>query len=103
MFDMLGRRPALGRGFEAADAEEGNQLDIVLLSNSFWQQRFGGDPAVVGRKITLDGRACLHGGGRDAAGLCLSTAGQRDAVDSAASPDLRDGAAATRRNHRAAA
>lgn len=56
MFDLLGRRPALGRGFETADAEEGNQF-VVMLSDAFWRQRFGGDPAVVGRKITLDERA----------------------------------------------
>lgn len=53
MFDLLGRRPALGRGFVAADAEEGNQY-VVMLSHAFWRQRFGGDPAVVGRKLMLD-------------------------------------------------
>ncbi len=56
MFDLLGRRPALGRGFEVADAEEGNQF-VVMLSDAFWRQRFGGDPAVVGRKLTLDEHA----------------------------------------------
>jgi predicted permease len=56
MFNLLGRRPALGRGFEAADAEEGNQF-VVMLSDAFWRQRFGGDPAVVGRKLTLDDHA----------------------------------------------
>jgi predicted permease len=55
MFDLLGRRPALGRGFEATDADEGNRF-VVLLSDAFWRQRFGGDPAVVGRKLTLDER-----------------------------------------------
>jgi predicted permease len=53
MFDLLGRRPVLGRGFDAADAEEGNQF-VVMLSDAFWRQRFGGDPAVVGRKLLLD-------------------------------------------------
>ncbi len=56
MFDLLGRRPALGRGFEAADAEEGNQY-VLMLSDAFWRQRFGGDPAVVGRKLTIDDHA----------------------------------------------
>jgi predicted permease len=56
MFDLLGRRPALGRGFEAADAEEGNQF-VVMLSDAFWRQRFGADPAVVGRKLTLNDHA----------------------------------------------
>ncbi|MEO6567915.1 MAG: ABC transporter permease, partial [Opitutaceae bacterium] len=53
MFDMLGRRPALGRSFEAADAEEGNQF-VVMLSDSFWRQRFGADPTVVGRKLMFE-------------------------------------------------
>lgn len=56
MFDMLGRRPALGRGFEPGDADEGSQF-VALLSDVFWQTRFAGDPAVIGRKITLDDRS----------------------------------------------
>jgi predicted permease len=53
LYDLLGRRPALGRGFQPGDAEEGNHF-VILLSYRFWQQRFGGDPGIVGRKITLD-------------------------------------------------
>lgn len=50
---LLGRAPALGRWFTAEEAEEGNQF-VVLISHRFWQQRFGGDPEILGRRIMLD-------------------------------------------------
>lgn len=53
LFDLLGRTPALGRSFAPSDAEEGS-LPVVMLSDGFWRRRFGGDPEVVGRQITLD-------------------------------------------------
>ena len=43
---------AYGRGFTAADTG-----DVVVLHHQFWQKRFNGDPAIVGRGIDLDGRA----------------------------------------------
>jgi predicted permease len=52
---LLGRAPALGRWFGADEAEEGNQY-VVLISHRFWQSQFGGDPNVLGRKLTLDDR-----------------------------------------------
>jgi predicted permease len=53
LFDLLGRAPALGRAFAPADAEEGSP-PVVILGDGFWRRRFGGDPGVVGRRITLD-------------------------------------------------
>jgi putative ABC transport system permease protein len=52
--DVLGADARLGRllqpGDELPDAEP-----IVVLSEPFWRRRFGGDPAIVGRAIRLDG------------------------------------------------
>jgi putative ABC transport system permease protein len=53
-FDALGVRPIVGRMFTLADSASG-QTNIAVLSESFWRTRFGGDPAVVGRTIVLDG------------------------------------------------
>ena len=30
---------------------------MVVFSHNFWQRRFGGDPAIVGRTVTLNGHA----------------------------------------------
>jgi putative ABC transport system permease protein len=47
--------PALGRTFTAEDDAAGAP-DRVILTHGYWQRKFGGDPAVVGRPITVDGR-----------------------------------------------
>jgi putative ABC transport system permease protein len=55
-FDVLGVRPALGRGFVQGEDAPGGE-DVTILSYSLWQSAFGGDPAIVGRPVLLDGRA----------------------------------------------
>lgn len=57
-FEVLGVAPALGRHFQDADDREGAPL-VVMLSDGLWRRRFGGDPAIVGRVITLDERSAL--------------------------------------------
>src|SRR5262245_9451733 len=54
-FDLLGSKPALGRTFGTADAAAGSN-DLIVLSHAFWQRRFSGDPAIVGRTITANHR-----------------------------------------------
>ena len=54
LFDTLAVRPALGRFFSAPEEETGRD-NIVVLSHGYWQQHFGSDPSVVGKKILLDG------------------------------------------------
>ena len=54
-FSTLGVEPVLGRSFAAEDDRPGGP-NIILLSHAFWQKRFGGDTAIVGRAITLDGK-----------------------------------------------
>jgi putative ABC transport system permease protein len=56
LFDALEVRPVLGRGFTVEDETIG-QHRVVMLSHSFWQSRFGGDPSVVGRTVSLQGNA----------------------------------------------
>jgi hypothetical protein len=52
-FSVLGVEPLLGRSF--LPEEERRDAQVVLLSHGLWQRRLGGDPQIVGRKITLDG------------------------------------------------
>jgi hypothetical protein len=52
-FRALGVPPALGRDFDAAD-DRPNGPQVAILSDGLWQRRFGADPAVIGRQITLD-------------------------------------------------
>jgi putative ABC transport system permease protein len=54
IFDLLGVTPALGRPFSANDDKTGG---VALIGYALWQRRFGGDPAVVGRAVTLDNRS----------------------------------------------
>jgi putative ABC transport system permease protein len=53
-FDVLGVAPALGRGFAAGDSEPGAPLSLVIGWDLF-QRRFGGDEAIVGRRVEVDG------------------------------------------------
>jgi putative ABC transport system permease protein len=53
LFPLLGLQPALGRGFAQAENKPGGAR-VILLSHSLWRRRFGGDPAIVGRELTLD-------------------------------------------------
>ncbi len=54
LFSVLGARPERGRTFyPGEDAAE--QDNYVILSHALWQQRFLGDPAIVGRSIELEG------------------------------------------------
>jgi len=47
--------PALGRLFTRADDTPGAP-QTVLLSNAYWRKKFGAEPNVIGRSITLDGK-----------------------------------------------
>jgi putative ABC transport system permease protein len=53
---LVGVRPVLGRDFLPAEEKPGT-APVILLSYQLWQSHLGGDPAVIGRSITLDGRS----------------------------------------------
>ena len=53
-FSVLGRPPMLGRDF-AADDDVPNARRVVLIGDGLWRRRFGADPGVVGRVVTLAG------------------------------------------------
>jgi putative ABC transport system permease protein len=57
-FDVLGIRPALGRGFTRADEQPGGGPGgfKVVLGYSFWQSHFNRAEDVIGRVLMLDGR-----------------------------------------------
>jgi putative ABC transport system permease protein len=47
-------KPVVGSYFTDADAREG-ATPVVVLSTALWNSRFGGDPAIIGKTITLNG------------------------------------------------
>jgi predicted permease len=51
----LGLKPELGRFFTAEEDDPGNH--VIILSYDTWQAQFGGDPAVVGSTVRIDGEA----------------------------------------------
>jgi predicted permease len=55
-FDLLGVRPHVGRLLTEADDVRGCAAPGVVLSHSFWRREFGGDPRVIGKRITVSGR-----------------------------------------------
>ena len=52
-FDVAQLRMTLGRGFASSEEKE----PVVVLSAALWQRRFHGDPAIVGKTVTLSGHA----------------------------------------------
>jgi len=56
LFAILDVRPAIGRLFLQNEDERG-RAPVVLISHRLWLRRFGGDSALVGRTINVDGRA----------------------------------------------
>ncbi len=55
LFSTLGIAPEIGRAFLPEEEETGRE-GVTMLSHGFWQRRYGGDPAVVGATVTLNGQ-----------------------------------------------
>jgi predicted permease len=53
-FDVFGTRPALGRTFAPGEDQPGREK-VTVISHRLWMSLFGGDPALVGRDIILNG------------------------------------------------
>jgi predicted permease len=54
-FDAIGVRPVLGRGFAAGEDAGRNAHPVTVISYQMWQDRFHGDPAIVGKTQVLSG------------------------------------------------
>ena len=55
-FETLGIKTALGRPITPQDDETIDAHPVVVLSHAIWQRRFGSDPAILNKKILLNGR-----------------------------------------------
>jgi putative ABC transport system permease protein len=55
-FPFLDVQPPLGRLLGERDVVAGKVNPVAVLGYSSWQERFGGDPSVVGRQIAVNGR-----------------------------------------------
>ena len=55
LFALLGVQPVVGRSFLPEEDQPGSR--VVILSEGVWKRRFGGDPAILGRPISLDGES----------------------------------------------
>ena len=53
LFSLLGVKPIHGRTF-APDEGKPGQPNVIVIGYDLWQRRFGGDPSIVGRKITVN-------------------------------------------------
>lgn len=54
-FDAIGVRPMLGRGFERGEDSGRNAHPVTVISYQMWQDRFHGDPSVIGKTQVLSG------------------------------------------------
>lgn len=69
--------PAMGRNFLSSEDREGGPA-VVLLSHRLWENRYGGDPRIIGRSITLRGKAWTVAGVLPAHFLCPDPAMEPD-------------------------
>jgi putative ABC transport system permease protein len=56
IFETLGVQPRLGRTFGPEHAQEGS-ADVAVLADRYWKRRFGGDPNILGKKFSVNGRS----------------------------------------------
>ena len=56
MLPLLGVPPAIGRGFNRDD-DSPSGPKVVMITYGYWQRKFGGDPSVIDRSITVDGKS----------------------------------------------
>jgi putative ABC transport system permease protein len=55
-FAVVGVEPMIGRLFLPEEYEPGKN-EVVILGNAFWRSHYGGDPTIINKTITLDGRS----------------------------------------------
>jgi len=74
LFSALGWSPEIGRVFRPEEDRKGSDR-VVVLTHSLWRTRFGSDPAILGRAITLNGEPHVVIGVMPADFLPLSQSG----------------------------
>ena len=52
-FEMIGVVPVIGRGFTEAEDRPGEARRVAILSDALWRRRFGADPSVIGRPVSV--------------------------------------------------
>ncbi len=52
-FKVLALRPHIGRGFSEEEDTPAGQ-PTVILTNEYWQNQFGGEPSVIGKRIVVN-------------------------------------------------
>jgi putative ABC transport system permease protein len=74
-FPTLGIKPVLGRFFGPEDDQANGPSAVAVVSWAYWKEHFNGDPAVAGRRITVDGFPVIIAGvaPRGFRGLLLDT------------------------------
>jgi predicted permease len=55
-YSVLGALPALGRLIDARDADDTHGSQVAVIGYELWKERFGGDPAVAGKTLHIDGK-----------------------------------------------
>jgi putative ABC transport system permease protein len=59
-FPLFGVKPILGRVF-TRDEDKPDAPQVIVLSHSLWQRRFGGDPNIIGREVNIGGKTTVIG------------------------------------------
>ncbi|HXY78322.1 MAG TPA: ABC transporter permease, partial [Candidatus Acidoferrales bacterium] len=54
-FEVMGIRPALGRFFSPSQGKVASAEPVLVLGYSFWKTHLGGDPNIIGSKVTMNG------------------------------------------------
>jgi predicted permease len=55
LFSLLGVQPVLGRAF-VPDEDTPGREKVIVISHDLWNRRFGGDPGIINRTVSLDGQ-----------------------------------------------
>jgi predicted permease len=55
LFRVMGTEPRIGRGFRPDEDQAPGRYAVIVLAHDFWKNEFSSDPAVIGRRVRLDG------------------------------------------------
>ena len=55
LFPLMGVEPTIGRGFRPDEDQVPGRDAVVVLGRRLWEQEFGSDPVVLGRRVRING------------------------------------------------